>query len=164
MIKILAAAAVLAAPCALRSQSLDVGGVEISLGGSASEAQRALAGYRVRYFADLEVWWVDQQTNDGWESLGHFGASQGRVSYIAKEFSLRDELQTARRYRRARTELERRGGSACALREVSATDASTSFETTCGVYRLLYNLPSAYEGQPVAPSLYLSVGSPNRRN
>lgn len=136
--------------------SLDVGGIELSLGQDVSEAINSLSGYQVTYHDGLG--WVVQQNlgNQVW-SLGHFSAVANKIVYISKSFN--DREATAETYTRASKELHARGGNACTLKEIEYSDGKIhSFNTSCGAYLLRYSMPSYWRpGELSQGSIDLSL-------
>lgn len=142
---------------AVHAQSLDIGGIELRLGQRTDEALRSLSSYQVQY--NGSSWIVSQKIGNRHQFLGSIGASTNTISFISKSFDMEENERAAETYTRASKELRRRGGTACATREVEYTDGLIrEFNTQCGPYTLSYFMPSkTNDGVPVLGGVSISV-------
>lgn len=142
---------------AAHAQSLDVGGIELRLGQKIDEALQSLSPYQVQYKGGS--WIISQKAGSRYQFLGSISATNNTISYISKSFDMDRNERAAETYSRAAKELRRRGGTACATREVEYTDGLIrGFDTQCGPYTLSFFMPSkTSDGTPVIAGVAIYV-------
>ena len=143
------------------AQSLDIGGIDLRLGQDVPDALKALSAYRVEFSDQNKAWFVTQRKGEVVEQLGHFSATQNKISFILKAYAIGDDGDTPRIYTRAAKDVRQRGGNICTMREVEfADDQIDKIETRCGVYRLTYSFPWMLDGsQRVSAGISIAVGN-----
>ena len=151
---------VMTAPVVAPGQALDIGGIELHIGQDVTAALNSLGPYQVRYDDGLKSWFVSQSVAGEPQWLGHFGAVDGKVSFISKGFRLSDAVDTPRVYTLASQEVRRRGGPSCVTREVTWSDGLVhEIETRCGSYRLVLSFPySMNRDRTVTSGISITVG------
>jgi hypothetical protein len=142
-------------------QSLDIGGIELRLGQSISEALNVLSPYDVRYQESVPAWTVYERGRQPLRILGVLQARDGVLYHISKSFDIPNIYATQRVYTQASQEVQRRGGGGCETREVKWTDELIrTLETRCGSYTLTYSLPGMADGMNVPASISIRVSRP----
>lgn len=125
-----------------RPQSLDIGGIELTIGQDVAVATQRLALYRVVYSQESNIWSVSQRVGSDYQWLGHIEGKDGKITGISKDFVIR-ERDIATAYTAALRELHRRGGETCLVNNVEySDDLYRSVETKCGAYHVSLLLPS----------------------
>jgi hypothetical protein len=142
------------------AQSLDIGGIELHLGQSSTDALKSLSAYQVRYSESAKIWLISQRGEAPFEMLGTFGVENGKVSIISKSYNLPSEYDSQRVYSQASFEVHRRGGNACDTHELEFNDNEIhGIETRCGSYRLIYYLPFTFNSVNTGPGISLSLSA-----
>ena len=140
------------------AQRLDIGGIELYLGQGAGDALRSLSAYTARYYDENQSWYVTQKVGTEYRLLGHFAATDGKISFIAKRYHLASEHDGARAYTQALRDAKKRGGASCQMRAVEGTDDLVhQIETVCGSYRLSYFFPLQTDQGSAGAAVFVQV-------
>jgi hypothetical protein len=138
--------ALLAGSSRLPAQSLDIGGIELTIGQPIETALAKLSGvYAVRFddtdSGDWKTWNVE--TKEGDKSLGAVSSVGGKVALIQKDYHFPSTGDVPPMYTTAMTETQRRGGKVCTTKTPrTGSDSMIRMITTdCGKYTLTLHLP-----------------------
>jgi hypothetical protein len=129
------------------AQSLDIGGVELRLGQDIGEAIKSLSMYEVRYLETAGLWHVRQVGTPLSSSIGFITASNNKIMWVSKTYSVSQNSNLSLVYSSASNELNRRGGKTCVwqesgIEENDVTGYVQRFSKKCGPYELVFYLPS----------------------
>ena len=143
----------------LCAQSLDIGGIELRIGQPTEAVISQLrVAYILTYQDEVKRWLVSQQEGSLQVSLGQFDSRDGVVTFIAKDYHVRQPSDLAHIYTTGMRETQRRGGSACTTVPLAWSDnVFLTIETNCGRYKLSLGLPFTVGDAQYSASVQLTV-------
>jgi hypothetical protein len=135
----------LAGPSSVRSQSLDIGGIEIHLGQDLpSTLSKLQSAYDVKYEDALKLWSVSKKRtgNDPYNVIGRVGVTGETVSLVERIYDLGDVYDLQNVYSVAMLETRKRGGTSCHTSPYGPSSALYwRIDTVCGQYMVSLILP-----------------------
>jgi hypothetical protein len=144
----------------MQAQSLDIAGVEIQLGQSATSARAALSAvYSLEYDTETHQWYV-------WAKMplyeqarlfyGSITVVAEKVTEVSKSIFGKDRFTLANDYTQAIREISNRSQSKCLTSNAEdATGEITAVNTTCGRYLVNLSLPQRFPKATVDAAIHI---------